>query len=533
MSGANTDGDEAPRAILAFGDRPLSRLLADTQETSQTFGRSQEQGTKLPQGGRTHNDFEDSDDDDLDKPRGPQDPTKIKKTVRIEDPEYPILRDYTRGKDRQQRFSSSRRISSARYEYVTATLELLHRTDNDGSERVTLYHALDDDEGNPILDDTNIIAEVGNKDEFANSIALHPRDWYGVVNKFIDLRESYDLDVANATTLLEQASEANTDTLHAKALLEQKLANLSTQWNHLREELDQRSANQGEKITSQEISLEKARSLINRVRGERKDYKSKYNDVSLKLEEAEANLASALDNNKQRRRKVRDEFDPSDSSSSDNNHESRDNRRRNHRSRSPTPPRRSSRKDTPVSRVTQESHRTDRSDKSTSDPRYPNVRDYHGKDTEDLEQWCATAETKFNRSWANFPDEWSKIEYLRGYTKDAAYQVVKLRALPQAKDPYTHRQQLYNDLYENFGIINRTAAALGKIAGGDYKQGAKESISTWVSRFNLAAIDAGLDDNTKLFYALQNLNSRFKAPAAHNGVDGETWAELVARLRNT
>jgi hypothetical protein len=64
----------------------------------------------------------------------------------------------------------------------------------------------------------------------------------------------------------------------------------------------------------------------------------------------------------------------------------------------------------------------------------------------------ALAETKLKRLWKSFPDEWAKIEYLRGYCKDAAYNAIRLRALLQLNDKYQHCQDLYDELEELFGV---------------------------------------------------------------------------------
>lgn len=143
----------------------------------------------------------------------------------------------------------------------------------------------------------------------------------------------------------------------------------------------------------------------------------------------------------------------------------------------------------------------------------------------------ASAETKFRRSYRNFPDEWTKVEYLRGYCQEAAYNVIKLRALPTAGQRYTHRQELYDELNEHFGVRDKQRVALNKIIHGKIKQGDSEQVGTFLARFNQAAVEANLDVTAKLMYALQNLNGRFKNPAVNNSVVDESWGDFTARLR--
>jgi hypothetical protein len=143
----------------------------------------------------------------------------------------------------------------------------------------------------------------------------------------------------------------------------------------------------------------------------------------------------------------------------------------------------------------------------------------------------ASAETKLKRSWKSFPDEWAKIEYLRGYCKDAAYNAIRLRALPQSNNKYEHRQDLYDELEELFGVQDKQKVALNKIIHGKIKQADSESVGAWLSRFSNVAIEAGLDTKTKHSFALTNLNSRYKSPAVNNAGHDESWAAFISRMR--
>jgi hypothetical protein len=110
---------------------------------------------------------------------------------------------------------------------------------------------------------------------------------------------------------------------------------------------------------------------------------------------------------------------------------------------------------------------------------------------------------------------------------------VKLRALRRSEDPYETAEQLINDLEMNFGMSNedRKASALQKLTSGSCKQRQNEGASEWLARYNLTATEAQLDQATRRFYALQNLNNDYKSSATQNARTGESWVEFCARLR--
>lgn len=533
---------------------------SDTQATGTTIGRSSQvpptarparPAKKAP--GAFGNDFEDSDDDDETPPLPPPPlgelPTKGKqgRRVTIQVPvlenggdgrvQYPELRDFVAG---EHAFSSSRRISAARFEYASEDLEIAHQyEEEDGAmaEYLTLYHAREDG----TIDKHNVVAQVGTVEEFVKSMSGNATEWFAVLNKYTDLQDSMTEDINNAAAMLSRAEEAHASAAQAAAATEQRVTALQEEMETFRHDVTEQHTAQASELEAAKTTIEQARSSIQRVRTKRDDAVRQLKEAEDTIQEMQKALDKKdskrkkenkrkKDRRRQKKHRERSDFDPSDDStgsSSDSSSDSSDDESRGHRDQSPSPPphRRSGRRHTPVTEF------TDRDTTEDHDPRYPHISTYSGKVEEDLEQWIATAETKFRRSHKNYPDEWSKVEYLRGYCAGAAYETVKSRALPQSNRRYKHRQDLYDDLTENFGVPDKKKAALDRIFNGKVKQAEHEKVGTWISRFNVLAIEAGLDQTSKMFLALANLNAKFKTAATQNAKPNESWAEFVARMR--
>ncbi|KAF2873794.1 hypothetical protein BDV95DRAFT_567762 [Massariosphaeria phaeospora] len=154
---------------------------------------------------------------------------------------YPDLREYT-STTGDHRFSSSRRISAARFGYVCDDLELVHQyevEDNAYAEYLVLYRAREDGE----LDSTNIIAQVSDGKEFVQSVHDNEAEWFAVINKYTDIRAAAGDDVANAATMMDQAEAANQSALQAKADVESRL-------NGLKEEMEEFQIGMTKKLTA-------------------------------------------------------------------------------------------------------------------------------------------------------------------------------------------------------------------------------------------------------------------------------------------
>jgi hypothetical protein len=425
------------------------------------------------------------------------------------DVSYPRLR-VSHGHDY---WSTSRRVSSARAQFAVGQTELTFRNDKDGNPTATIliYNASDDGE---IYEGRNLIDRVASADKLVESVADHPEAWFSVISKYIDALSTMQDDLDKATEALGECSE------EINALGE------------LRDHCDNNHGTLQQEVTNNEVIIAQARDTVSRLRSERGDARRDGKAKSAKIRELERTIASlqvALNDaqkpEKKSKKQVKTDFDQSDDSSTEGSDDDR------------------------ATNIKRESHglmRRDRLDgtsfaklpspvvdTSAHNPRYPDISDYHGKPSEDLGQWTAAADTKFARSWANFPTEWSKIEYLRDHCKNTAYSVVKLRALRRSEDPYETAEQLINDLEMNFGMSNedRKASALQKLTSGSCKQRQNEGASEWLARYNLTATEAQLDQATRRFYALQNLNNDYKSSATQNARTGESWVEFCARLR--
>ena len=408
-------------------------------------------------------------------------------------------------------YSSARRVSAMRAEYAMSKAELSFRNDGDGNPTSTILFYTNEDNASFYEIDDNVIDVVEGKDELVKSVANHPEAWFTVISKYIDVVETLMEDSRNAEAM-QKSQEKEISALR-------KLTQHCEDY-HSTLEL---------KMVDAESTIEKARDMVIRLRTERSDARRDNRSKTAKIRDQEkviALLQQALNEAQRPQKKyVQDDFDPSDDSSSD---ETVNTRGKNIKRESPAVGRISQPTNTPFAAVTPAT-----ADPNAHNPRYPDISDYHGKPSEDHEQWTAAADTKFARSWANFPTEWSKIEYLRDHCKDTAYSVVKLRALRRSENPYATAEQLINDLEMNFGMSNedRKAAALQKLTGGDCKQKQNEGASEWLARYNLTATEAQLDQATRRFYALQNLNSNYKTSATQNARTGESWSEFCARLR--
>lgn len=453
----------------------------------------------------------------LKKPVKSNDEKRRRVTLLVQDPSgdnngevvYPRLQF----QDGDMTYSSVRRVSAMRAEHAMSKTQLSFRNDGEGNPTSTILFYTNEDDASFYDHDDNVIDIVEDQNQLVKSVANHPEAWFTVISKYIDVAETLMEDSRNAETMRKSQKK---------------------ELSALRNLIQRCEANHGTlelKMADAESTIEKARNMVARLRAERGEARRDNRSKSAKIKEQEqviASLQQALNDaqnpQEELKKHARTDFDASDDSSSDEGVNERDTIKRE----SPGVGRISKLNgspfvaDTPVT-----------ADPNAHNPRYPDISDYHGKPSEDLEQWTAAADTKFARSWANFPTEWSKIEYLRDHCKDTAYSVVKLRALRRSEKPYKTAEELINDLEMNFGMSNedRKATALQKLTGGDCKQKQNEGASEWLARYNLTATEAQLDDATRRFYALQNLNSNYKTSATQNARTGESWLEFCARLR--
>ena len=451
-------------------------------------------------------------------PTGTLDKKKRRVTMLVQDPAgdedgsvaYPRLRF----QDGHNNYPSSRRVSALRAEYAVSDTQLMFRNDKDGNPTSTIIIYTYEGDDSFYDDDDKVIDIVEDKDKLVESVDNHPEAWFTAISKYIDVTDSLRED---AKIFYDREED------YVKEIEELREATQACERNH---------SDLGQRVLDSESTIAKAREMVSRLRTERSDARRDNKSKTAKIKEQERTIAllqealnEAQRSKKKSKKHLRSDFDPSDDSSSDDSaNEGEHKIKRESRGVAGA----YSQSGTPFAAFTPAT-----ADPNAHNPRYPDISDYHGKASEDLEQWTAAADTKFTRSWANFPTEWSKIEYLRDHCKDTAYSVVKLRALRRSENPYLTAEQLINDLELNFGMSNedRKAAALQKLTSGDCKQKQNEGASEWLARYNLTATEAQLDQATRRFYALQNLNSSYKTSATQNARTGESWSEFCARLR--
>jgi hypothetical protein len=439
-------------------------------------------------------------------------------TLLVQDPtsddDAEVLHPRLRLPPEQNPHSTSRRVSAIRAEYAVSDTQLTFRNDADGNPTSTILMYTNVGDESFYEDDSNVIDSVEDKDQLIKSVADHPEAWFTAISKYIDVVDTL-MDESRNASAARKAQETEISSLRRMVQL--------CESNHGTMEM---------KLADCESTIEKARGTVARLRAERSDARRDNRSKSERIRKQELLIASlqeaaneARAYQKRPEKHARTDFDLSDDSSSN---ESDKARKPTIKRESLSTPRRHSPIETSVNPFTPSAI-----DPSSHNPRYPDIGDYHGKPNEDLEQWTAAADTKFARSWANFPTEWSKIEYLRDHCKGTAYSVVKLRALRRSETPYKTVEELISDLEMNFGMSNedRKAAALQKLVSGDCKQKMNEGASEWLARYNLIATEAQLDQATRRFYALQNLNSHYKGSATQNARIGESWSEFSARLR--
>lgn len=517
----NKDASTAPSGNSKVGTydgpAPISALMSDAQggqAQGQTRVTRQGQGAIAEEFDQSDEDKEsdedDSDDSEKEENRQAQQSVTRKRTAErsgkkkrvtlllVEPSEddkgdvaYPRLR-LSHGRDSS---AFSRRVSCSRAEYAASDLELAFFKDAHGNPTSSIIIYTDVGERFIHEDSDNLLDTVEDKHQLVKSVAKYPDAWFAVINKYTDYREALSEEIE------ERAEET-------QALQE------------IRDICEKEHGHMEDRMGEAERTISQARETVARLRTERSDARRDSKAKASQLREQEKVIASLQEALNEAQRPVKKakkhrmtDFEPSEGSSSDESEGRREVKREYATPASATPGK--------------------ESEANSHNPRYPDISNYHGKSSEDLEQWTAAADTKFARSWANFPTEWSKIEYLRDHCKDTAYSVVKLRSLRRSENPYQTAEQLINDLEMNFGMSNedRKAAALQKLTGGDCKQKQNEGASEWLARYNLTATEAQLDQATRRFYALQNLNSSYKTSATQNARTGESWSEFCARLR--
>ena len=502
----------------------------DTQASASTMRETQQSSVSefhTPLSGRKDDDFNyDSNDDDRDLDAQSNRKGRVQFNIPLpkdvplpSNPGSPID-EPTEWAYGHRSFQAPRRLSARRHSFVTLDLRLAHQQDPETSEELlTLFH--DDNDGE--ISNDNIIASVKNGHGLKDTMSGLSDQWFAVLCKYTDIEDAANSDLTRAEAMLEAAKESNAQAQLAKAEINKKnkeylnkLVSIEQKLTGMRDYYEA----QRKVVADQEGKLEKSRNTILRLRRERDEsrenastLRSTMDELKEKLEEYEDTIRQLRTERKGRKKPSREVEDTSESESSDDEQTAT-----TRKSRAATP--HSIGGDSSASYLTK------------SEPRYPDISTFKGSADENIERWIASAETKFRKSYASFPEEWDKIEYLRDHTADAAWEVINYRALHAPEgERYSDRKQLYEDLQEAFGVVDKQGAVLQDLRDGKLNQKADEALSAWLSRFNNAIVYLHLDDASKAFWALNCISKRFKGAAVNGAPTGETWLQLQTRLR--
>ena len=479
----------------------------------------------------TRDEFDDSgdEDDDPNKARKAR-PRKPGKTVNFEDPKPKEheFQEWTYGNE-NGRFTSTRRLSTARYSSVIQDLAITYRWEKENNkdvEYMVLYHNTNEDNS---ADVENIVAQVCTEHDFDKEVHKDPASWWAALHKYVELESAARDNMDAAAEYAAQAEAATDDAVQQKAETEAQIKQYNQEAQRIQEEItEQVTIVQAEldkalrQISERDARLTKASDAVARLRESR-------DDARQQLAKSEQTVRNLLE---ERQTRTRDEFDPSDDSSSsddDGGDKEKGKKDRERERRSNGPPRDERLSSVNTNRSSR-SNRTDHTD-APSDSRYPDAKEYKGTAEEDLERWISTVLTKIRRSWAMFPDEWSKIEYTRDRCAESAYEAIRHRSMVDSEEPYETLDDMLKELRANFDRPNKEVFTMNLITSGAYEQ-KDMPLSQWLAWFNTAAIDAKLSPVQRRFYAMRNIANKYKSAAANNGGNGEEdWNSFVKRLR--
>lgn len=450
-------------------------------------------------------------------------------------------------------FGVNHRVSVGEREALDSSLALSIRTvtivDEDQEQErecLILASVSEADDGSEVEE---IIAEISDPAEFVASIQERPNDWFEVVLKYLCFfrMSQGDMDAAEHTiALAQQASDA--------ALKGERQAKTATA--HLNLQVD-----------SLQTDIQRAREIVERVRKERNHLRFQFEKVQDDSNQIVAHLKdkhkSKIKEMNREVKKLREELEYSRKTS----HKEGSGRRKKDK------PRKTSRRDLSSFQHSDDDPSDDSSDSSSSSdssvsdegfsgrrkqregtPRsvgstaagttlsekdrrsnnkWKDIDKFSGKENEDLDMWIESALTKFRQSYELFPDEWSKIEYLRAACTDRALVCIRNRAVESAANHYVLADELFQDLQTSFGLIDKQSAALAELHSGKLQQRDNEPFGEWLARFEDKAARAGLVDRSKMFQAVTNLNPRMKACATNAGFSEESWPQFVRRMQQS
>jgi hypothetical protein len=289
----------------------------------------------------------------------------------------------------QSSFSGSRRLSNNRAAFVKEDLEFIieSKPQEDGGfvDQVTLYH---DNSPTHILQQS-IVGTFDSERTLIKAVTDNPSEFFHALLKYVDENISAKDDLANVEVLCTRAETARNEAIQTKEATDRRIEEVTAQLQ---------AAQTGQGNEEDKKNLAKARRTIERLRLERQELQETVTQLT-------TTPAAPQTFN----------YDSDDEVS-----------------------RRGQRQTTPggASVVTNATARTNTTNMrpSKSNSRWPDAFIYHGKPTEDIDQWEAACLLKFRNSWEQYETEWNKIEYCGARTADDAYTVIKDRGVTIVPD---------------------------------------------------------------------------------------------------
>ena len=167
--------------------------------------------------------------------------------------------------------------------------------------------------------------------------------------------------------------------------------------------------------------------------------------------------------------------------------------------------------------------------------KWPDVKEFHGTEgSKFYEAWCTKLNSKFRNSWELYPDEQSKIDYIRDHCEDVAYDVIKARSVDiTAPNYYPNADEMIHDLDSLFAEVDREQRAEAELQNPKFAMGVKdpkESFPAFYARFTAEIAPLNLTDSSKRSHLKRLISWRLRSRIM-DGTVSTDFPALVARLR--
>lgn len=436
----------------------------------------------------------------------------------------------------QHEFGAPRRLSLPRIQNVTGDLEITfcsEETEAGITEYLVIYH----DKGTDTILREDTVCTFSNAEEMTQAMEDCPDEFFAVISKYADIKESADTDLKNAQALHDQAREANTSAMRAKAQADQKNKEIRKKLEEMNEkyrELQESMSGDRAKAQRYDSDIATAKRTLTRLRETRAELQKEIQSLTKRLADSEKLNQDLLSQLPQDAARVRRQDRPTDNLDTSDEEDIEFRRRGPGRGASRNTHLMSGalqREDTPATSIAAPTTAPSVA-AGPSDNRYPNIDKFSAKEGEDIRKWIHSAKVKFKRSYAMFPDEAAKVDYLSGYLDGTAYYVARDRLEEGCENPYESAEDLFKDLAEAFGENDRAVDNLNAIIHGEFHQKSKEPVATWAARFLNALMRANIrDEQMKMYWAMQSIHYNLKKYAP-GGPENETLRAFVDRMKN-